>query len=129
MPGLQELRRLLTWRTGNRKNPGPQDEPVSSAHMPDILTAHDALRTKIENAARNGAVADALALSLYGNHAEQLAEWRRLYAEERLGFEARLHRLNAMFPEPPSPAPEPPPPQYFPRLGNLLAERSCSRIH
>ncbi len=98
--------------------------------MQEILTARDGLCAKIEDAARNGVVADALALSLYANHAEQLAEWRRQHAEEQLGFEGCLSRLDVVFGEPPPPAPEPPappPPQYFPRLGNLLAERPAAR--
>jgi hypothetical protein len=121
--------RVIAALSGKRAVQHPM---LTSDHMAEILAEHKALLAKIEDAARNGSVADALALSLHANHGEQLGEWRRLFTDEQLSFEACLRRLDVMFPAPLPPAPEPPappPPQYFPRLGRLLSEDRVVRPH
>lgn len=132
MLSLRQLRNRLTWRIKDQKKPAAELQPSSSARMVEIPAERRALLAKIEDAARNGSVADALIFSLHANRVEELGEWRRLFADEQLGFQACLRRLDVMFPAPKPAAPEPPsppPPQYFPRLGRLLSERPAVRPH
>jgi hypothetical protein len=69
--------RVIAALSGTRAVQHPM---LTSDHMSEILAERKALLAKIEDAARNGIVADALILSLHASHVEQSDECRRLFA-------------------------------------------------
>lgn len=102
-------------------------DPLPSAEMAKIRAEQAQIKGLIDDAARDGLVPDAHVLSLHGCHVAELAELLRQLGDVEAAYQASLMRLDAMFPEPPAPLPEPPAPkaaQRYPRLGDLLGERS-----
>lgn len=102
------------------KRPEPTAQVKLSA--PSAVQQADAL-AQIDQAARNGFVADAHVLKLYDSHVAELAETRCQLGEAEADYQAALRQLDAMFPEPPEPLPEPAAPQTpknYPRMGDLF---------
>jgi hypothetical protein len=100
--------------------------PQLSPKMQQIHAERARITGLLDDAARDGVVPDAHALSLHASNVAELAEVRQQLGEVEAAYVVSLRRLDAMFPEPPSPMPEPPAPkspQTYPRLGELLGER------
>lgn len=127
--GQPRFRRFAETISTLRSKGRPKAAPQFSPKMHQIQAEQARIKGLIDDAARDGLVPDAHVLSLHGCHVAELAETRRQLGEEEAAYHASLMRLDAMFPEPPAPLPEPPAPkpaQRFPRLGELLGERSQS---
>lgn len=100
--------------------------------MTDIMSEREELLGEIAWVAEQGVVLDGLPQQLLASHEAELAEHRRLLAEDHTALQAGLRRLDAAFPAPPPPVPEPPVPprpRRFPPLGELLAQRPRRNLH
>jgi|GEM_PF-6439619 len=100
--------------------------------MADILSERPVVIGEIGWAAEQGMVPDGLPWRLLGTHEAELAEHRRLLAEDQAALQAGLRRLDAVFPAPPplAPAPPVPPrPRHYKPLGELLAQRPKRNLH
>lgn len=123
---VQRLKPLASLVSIKAKSPAISDS-LPSAEMAKILAEQARVKDLIDDAARAGLIPDAHVLTLYAVNSAELAEIRRQLGEEQAAYQTSLMRLDAMFPEPPAPLPEPPAPkaaQRYPRLGDLLGERS-----
>ncbi len=127
--GQPRFKRFAETISALRSKGSPTAAPQLSPKMLQIQAEQAWIKGLIDDAARDGLVPDAHVLSLYAANSAELAELHRQLGEEAASYQASLMRLDAMFPEPPAPLPEPPAPkpaQRFPRLGELLGERSQS---
>ena len=123
---VQRLKPLAKLVPKLAKSPSTS-QPLPSPELAKIQAEQTRIKGLIDDAARDGLVPDAHVLSLHGCHVAELTETRLQLGEEEAAYQASLMRLDAMFPEPPAPLSEPPAPkaaQRYPRLGDLLGERS-----
>lgn len=122
---FQRLKPLGKHEPTLAKSPAISDR-LPSLEMAKIQAEQARIKGLIDNAARDGLVPDAQVLSLFAANSAELAETLRQLGEEEAAYHASLMRLDAVFPEPPTPLPEPPAPkpaQRFPLVGDLLGER------